>query len=324
MAAERRPAAAAGWLIVAPLLAVATARVVAWDSRSILVALNALTPLLYLPTWPVAVAAGLGRRWALCATAATVVIAHVAFMTPELAARTPTPATVAGSRAIRLFSANVYAGNTRAAGIAREIRDAAPDLVFLQEATPAIVDAIDATGALDELPHRVAVRRTDPFGALLASRWPLADQDVVELERRPIAVRATIDTGDGPIRLYAVHVIAPFGGGREAWRRELGHVAGAVGAETGPVIVAGDFNATWGHRAFRRLLDAGLTDAAAARGRPFQMTWDRSRRFVGPLARIDHVLTTPALTVTAIRTGEGLGSDHRPLIADVTRVHRAS
>ena len=95
-------------------------------------------------------------------------------------------------------------------------------------------------------------------------------------------------------------------------------VAGAVRAERLPVLVAGDFNATWGHRAFRRLLGAGLTDAAAARGRPFQMTW-RQGRLVPPLTRIDHVLTTDGLAVTAIRTGDGRGSDHRPIVADIVR-----
>ncbi len=297
---------------------VAAARVVAPDARSVLVALNALTPFLFLPAWPVALAAGLGRRWALCAAAAAVLVAHVAFMAPELAARAPVPPLDAGFRAIRLFNANVYAANPDAGGIASEIAAAGPDLVFLQEATPRLVGAIDDTGALEELPHRIAVGRDDPFGTLVASRWPLADQGVIKLDGLPVAIRATIDTGDGPIRLYALHVVAPFGA-RERWSRQLEQIAGAVRQEVGPVLVAGDFNATWSHRAFRRLLDAGLTDAAAARGRPFQMTWDRSRRLVPPLARIDHVLTTPALAVVAIRTGTGRGSDHRPIVADIVR-----
>jgi len=41
---------AVGWTVVAPLLAVSGARFVAWDSRSTLVGLNALTPLLFLLT----------------------------------------------------------------------------------------------------------------------------------------------------------------------------------------------------------------------------------------------------------------------------------
>jgi endonuclease/exonuclease/phosphatase (EEP) superfamily protein YafD len=301
---------------------VAAARVVAWDANSPLVVLNALTPFLFLPAWPVAVAAGLARRWALCATAVAVVAAHVALLAPELAARTPVPA-VTNDRAVRLFNANVYAGNDQAGGIAREILDSRPDVVFLQEATPAIVDTIDGAGALVELPHRIAVARTDPFAALMAARWPLLDHDVVEVGGRPVLLRATVETEAGPLRLYAVHVVAPLGRAREPSARELRRITELAREERLPILMAGDFNTTWGHRSFRRVLDAGFTDAAAAGGRPFQMTWPRDRRLLPPFTRIDHVLTTPGLAVIALHPGEGAGSDHKPLVADVARTRRA-
>jgi len=304
---------------VVPLLAVAGARVVAWDSRSVLVGLNALTPLLFLPAWPVAVAAGLARQWALTGAATAVVVAHVAFLAPELAARERAATVPPGAMRFRLFSANVYAGNARVGGIAEEIGASAPDVVFLQEATPAIVASVEATGVLGALPHRITVPRTDPFAGLLASRWPLVDQDVVEADGRPILIRATAVTDRGPVRLYSVHVVAPVGDGREEWARELARVGEAISSEQVPVVVAGDFNAGWSNRAFRRLLRLGLTDAAAGRGQALGMTWPRNRRVLPPLIRIDHVLTTKGLVVTRLRIGRGHGSDHRPLVADVAR-----
>jgi endonuclease/exonuclease/phosphatase (EEP) superfamily protein YafD len=307
-----------GWAIVVPLLLVAVARVVAWDARSVLIAVNALTPFVFLPAWPVAVGAGVARRWALVGAASVVALAQVALVVPELAARSAVPAAVPGVRAVRLFTANVYAWNDRPGGIAEEIRASRPDVVFLQESTPAIVDAMDASGALEDLPYRLAVSRNDPFGGLVAARWPLLDHEVVEIDGRPVLLRATVETEGGPLRLYAVHVVAPFGGGRGSWMNEVRAITDAVRTERLPILMAGDFNATWGNRAFRRLLDAGLTDAAAARGRPFQMTWRQGGR-VPPLTRIDHVLTTDGLAVVAIRTGEGRGSDHRPIVADIVR-----
>ncbi len=304
------------------LLAVAGARLVAWDSSSVLIGLNALTPLMFLPAWPVAVAAGLTRRWALPGAATAAVVVHVAFLAPELAAREPVPGVPQEAFRFRLFSANVYAGNARVGGIAEEIRASAPDVVFLQEATPAIVASVEATGVLDALPHRITVPRTDPFAGLLASRWPLVNQDVVEVDGRPILIRATAVRDRGPVRLYSVHVVAPVGNGRDAWARELERVGQAVRAEREPVVVAGDFNAGWANRAFRRLLDLGLTDAAAARGQMLDMTWPRDRRLLPPLMRLDHVLTTRGLVVTSLRTGRGQGSDHRPLVADVARTSR--
>ena len=307
--------------MVTPLAAVAAARVVAWDANSALVALNALTAFLFLPAWPVALAAGLARRWALFATAGAVVAAHVALLAPELAARTPVPA-VTNDRAVRLFNANVYAGNDQAGGIAGEILASRPDVVFLQEATPAIVETIDGAGALAELPHRIAVPRTDPFAALMAARWPLLDQDVVEVDGRPVLLRATVETEAGPLRLYGVHVVAPLGRAREASARELRRITELAREERLPILMAGDFNTTWGHRSFRRVLDAGFTDAAAAGGRPFQMTWPRDR-LIPAFTRIDHVLTTRGLAVIALHPGEGAGSDHKPLVADVARTRRA-
>jgi endonuclease/exonuclease/phosphatase (EEP) superfamily protein YafD len=304
-------------VVVVPLLAVALARVVAWDARSTLVGLNALTPFLYLPAWPVAVGAGLGRRWPLLAAALVVVVAHLAFVAPELAAREALPAAAASAPTMRLYDANVLVGNQDAAGYAAEMARARPDVVVLQEATPAFVAALDATGVLAELPNRITVPRTDPSAALVASRWALTDQEVVSIRGRPVLVTATIDYPDHSVRLLAFHAVAPVGGGRQEWIDDLARLGRAVGVGVGPVLVSGDFNATWGHRAFRRLLDAGLVDAVAARGRPYQMTWPRDRRFVPPLTRIDHVLTRGPLAVTSIRTGDGRGSDHRPLVADV-------
>ena len=290
----------------------------AWDSRSILVGLNALTPLLFLPAWVVAAAAALARRWALLATAMAVVVAHVAFLAPEVKARTPLPAIPPGALRFRVFNANVFAANDRIGSIAEEIRAGAPDIVFLQEATPGLVGNLDRSGAMNGLPHRVSVPRTDPFASLLASRWPLVDQEVVEVDGRPILIRATALTESGSVRLYSVHVVSPVGGNREAWIAGLDTIVANFRGESLPVLMAGDFNATWAHRAMRRLLDAGLVDAAAARGRPFQMTW-RQGRLLPPLTRIDRVLTTDGLAVVAIRTGEGRGSDHRPVVADVVR-----
>lgn len=300
-----------------PLAAVAVARLVAWDARSTLVGLNALTPLLYLPAWAVAAAAGLGRRWALLGAALVVVVAHVAFALPELRAARSVPPAAASAPRIRLYDANVFVDNTDASGYADGIRRAAPDLVVLQEATPAFVAALDSTGALAALPFRATVSQADTSGALVASRWSLEDVQIVPVRNRPAMVEATVAGPRGPLRLFAFHAVAPVAGGRQEWVDDLARLQAAVTADGRPVLVAGDFNATWGHPEFRHLLDTGLVDAAAARGHPFEMTWPRNRRVVPPVARIDHVLTRGPLVVTRVTTGTGRGSDHRPLVADI-------
>jgi len=308
---------AAGWMVVAASALVALARLVAWDARSILVSLNAVAPLVYLPLWAVAIAAGMSRRWRLLLAATPVLLTAASFVLPELLAADALPAGAAVAPRLRLFDANVFEGRGDVDGYAAELDRARPDVVVLQEATPGFLARLDATGALRDLPHRVTVARTDPFAALVASRWPLTEEDVVSVRGRPTIVRATLDVGGRQLRLLAVHTVAPVGGYRQDWVQDLQEVAAAVGREGLPVLVAGDFNATWGHRGFRRLLDSGLADAAAARAKPYDLTWPRNHRLVPPLVRIDHVLTTRQLAVLRIGTGVGRGSDHRPLVADV-------
>jgi len=306
-------------LLIVPLLAVAAARLLAWDSRSVLIGLNAALPVVLLPAWPVAVVAGVLRLWGLLGIACVVIVAQATFALPELLAASDLPASARSAPALRLFDANVLAGNRSAGSYAEEIRRSGADIVVLEEPSPTFVTALETSGALDDLPHRVMVSRTDPFAMMIASRLPVTEDDVVSAHGRPILVRMTVTLDGEPIRLFAYHAVAPIGGNRQDWEAELAVLGDAVAAEHRPVVVAGDFNATWGNRSFRRLLDQGLTDAAAARGKPFQMTWPRDRRFIPPMLRIDHVLTTKQLVVTRIESGTGRGSDHRPLVADVVR-----
>jgi endonuclease/exonuclease/phosphatase (EEP) superfamily protein YafD len=298
------------------LVLLVLARWVAWDSRSSLVAFNALTPIALLPAWPTLGVAALLRRRALTAVATALVVAHVVLVWPEATAGHPVPSAARTAPSLRVFDANVLSGNPDASGFGAEINAAHPDVVVLEESSPAFVEALDRT-VPGRYPYRFTVDRTDPFAFALLSRLPLTDSSVVMVGGRPLAVRSTIQAPTGPQRLVAVHTVSPTGGHRQEWAAGLSEIRRLAALETGNLLVVGDFNATWGNRGFRALIDDGFSDAAAARGHPFSMTWPRNRPLVPPLVRIDHVLTRGVLSVTSIRTGAGHGSDHRPLIADV-------
>ena len=85
----------------------------------------------------------------------------------------------------------------------------------------------------------------------------------------------------------------------------------------GPQLVAGDFNASRDHRAFRDILRAGFVDCADAarqRHRP-GFTWPADRRYP-PLIRLDHVLSSqPGCIVHQARTMRIPGTDHRGVLA---------
>jgi endonuclease/exonuclease/phosphatase (EEP) superfamily protein YafD len=74
----------------------------------------------------------------------------------------------------------------------------------------------------------------------------------------------------------------------------------------------------------RHIVDLGFSDAADQVGSGWSPTWpagghvSRLGVTVPAFAPIDHVLTSPALAVTAARTLEVAGADHRAVLASVS------
>ena len=306
------------WVIVVALATVAVARIVAWDSLDVFAILNSVTVFVYLPAWVVAVVAVLGRRFVLAGAAVLVVAAQIAFMLPELTAAEPVPSWAAGAPTVRLFDANVYDQNPSMAGYATEIKQYRPQLLTMEEAVPADVTQLKSDGALAGLPHTVQIRRYDPFSFFIASKYPLTGATATYLYDQPLIVKMTVQLPSGPRPLWVVHSTGPVPKSFTMWKGQLAEIDRQL-RRRGPadLLLVGDFNATWNNRGLRQILDAGMTDGAAARARPFQMTWSQIKPFLPPVVRIDHVLTGPGVAVTTISTNEGPGSDHRDVQATV-------
>ena len=293
-------------------------RIVAWDTLELFAVLNTVTLFVYLPAWIVLVVAALGRRWVLAAAALLIVVAQIVFVYPEFAAATPLPDWAARAPHIELLDANVYNQNPSMTGYIDQIEEVHPQLVTMEEATPPDVSQLERSGALASLPYQIEIKRYDPSAFFIASRYPLVAENVVYQYLRPLIVEVTLQLPSGPQRLWVIHTIAPLPSSFAQWKGQLstiGRLVRAAGAHG--LLLVGDFNATWGNKGLRRILDAGLTDGAAARGEPFQMTWSQTKPLLPPLVRIDHVLTGSGVAVTTIRTDVGMGSDHRDVIATV-------
>jgi endonuclease/exonuclease/phosphatase (EEP) superfamily protein YafD len=304
--------------VVVTVGSVALVRVVAWDVLEPFAMANTITAFVYLPAWVVLAVAVIGKRAVLAAVALVVVIAQIVFLLPELHAAQPVPTWTTGAPTIRIFDANVYSQNPSMARYAREILALHPDVVTLEEANPYDVGELSHSGALDGLPYRIEIRRNDPWAFFVASRYPLSGQNAVYDFDRPLIVQATVMLPSGPLALWVVHTVAPLPVSFAQWGNQLATIGRLVRLRgTDRLLVVGDFNSTWGNKGFRAILDAGLTDGAAARGHPFDMTWSQIEPVVPPLVRIDHVLTGSGVAVTAITTLDGPGSDHRAESATV-------
>jgi len=313
--------AVVGWLIIAVLGLVALLRLVAWDSLEPLIVLDALTQIVYLPAWVVAVGALIMRRWWLAAAAVVIVVAQLAFAAPELLAATPMPIWARHAPMVRVFDANIDKNIHFEVDYAPAIEQDRPDLITLEEFTPPALHRMVASGVLVSFPYQCVAPTPGATGFLVASRLRMTACRVRtvfwEGRRMQYMVEATLWSPGGPVALRVVHTLAPFPRYWREWSAALAAVGRSVRAGgDSRMLMVGDFNATWGNSGFVALLHGGLADGAAARGEAADMTWPNGA-VVPPFVRIDHVLTGARLAVTQIAAKPGFGSDHRYLVATI-------
>ena len=307
-----------GWLIVAGLGLIVFVRIIAWDKWPFFAEVNAAVEVLYLPAWLVLLGSLLGRRWWLAGAAALICAAQVVYVAPEILASSPVPAAVRSEPTIRLFDANVAQWNQSMSGYITQLRSYRPEVLTMEETVPDDYTQLKAAGVLATLPYQYQITCCGSRGFIIASHYPLQHVKVSSYEGLQYLIRSTLVLPNRTINLWVVHTTAPTDPGVGAWNQELdGVYAQLASLHPRPLLMVGDFNASWGSRGFRAILSTGLTDAAAARGDPFAFTWSQDLPILPPIIRIDHVLTGGPVTVTEIQTHPGPGSDHRDITATV-------
>ncbi|MFJ8228904.1 endonuclease/exonuclease/phosphatase family protein [Streptomyces sp. NPDC094448] len=208
---------------------------------------------------------------------------------------------------------NVSDVNPDPAGTARKLVEAEPDLIALEEVTPAALPA-----------YREILSATHPHSAVegtvaLWSRHPLTEVSPVDIRPQDVprdwrrGLRATAHTPKGAIAVYVAHLpsvrMSPTEGFGTARRDESARYLGrAIEAEeTDRVLLMGDLNST--------VADRGLSPVTSQLHAPagaLAFSWPASL----PLARIDQVLARDA-KIVHIRALGRTGSDHLPVLAGV-------
>ncbi len=307
-----------GWLAVIALGALAVVRWTRTDHWFFLVGAAALSPWLNFLSWVVAVVAAVCRRWLLLCAASVLVALSIIWLVPQWYPLRRAAAPVSGSVRLRVFDANVEYSNTNLAGIAHEIEAAHPNLVTLEELSNGNLGSLLATGAMAAYRWKFVAPTDGSNGFGVWSDIPLSGAQLWSAAGHPEVSGWLEPPGARPVRLYVVHTVGPVPGGVAPWHDQITAVAARLRAESSrPLLVAGDFNATWDMYEFQDILHLGLRDAAAEDGKGWEMTWSRQLGFLPPLIRIDHVLYSKGITTTSYRTGIGQGSDHRPVIAEL-------
>ncbi len=223
------------------------------------------------------------------------------------------PAT-GGDDAFRVLSFNVHSSNDAYGAVVDYIRRTEPDVVFLHEATRLWEESLAQAG----LGYEIVPGRDGLIFGTLALVPPGAAARTLGFGvegRRAVEVVAPGPGGE-TISLLGIHPVSPVNEHRSALRdAQLDFAAEWAASRDGPVVVAGDFNATPWSAAFRRFVDdSGLRSSQTGFGIQASFPADSN-----PAVRIpiDHLLVSEGLGVRDRRLGPALGSDHFPLLVDL-------
>ncbi|MCP3819389.1 endonuclease/exonuclease/phosphatase family protein [Streptomyces sp. A3M-1-3] len=216
---------------------------------------------------------------------------------------------------LRVLTANVEFGGA-AEGLVDTVRREKPDLVFVQECDYTCSGALESRIPRKDYPYREVVEAGGAEGSAILSVHPLrAAAGVPGVLAMPGAVA---EIGGRSVHLQLAHPLPPIPGGVAMWRSELGALRSyAAGVKGRPALLAGDFNASQDHAAFRALLDAGgLHDSARLAGRSRTPSWPADSALM-PGTQIDHVLVSGDFRARSARFLDLANTDHRTLLVEV-------
>jgi endonuclease/exonuclease/phosphatase (EEP) superfamily protein YafD len=214
-----------------------------------------------------------------------------------------------------VMTGNLTLGVADPQSVVAAVRDHDVAVLMLQELTPEAHAALRAAGLDELLPSSVTAVNGGANGTGVWSRTPLTQLVAPGGFGHPPTIATTRLAGQD-VTVASVHPVSPFPADAAAWSVEMELLADWLGTTAGPTIVGGDFNATFDHRQFRDLLDAGFHDAVEQSGAGYVPTYPVGRRYP-PLISIDHVLTRGAIVATEASAVDLAGSDHRGLLATV-------
>lgn len=243
------------------------------------------------------------------------VLAPIVLSLPSAAKQAPDGA----PRLLRVVTFNLEVDNTHLRKITDFLAKTKADVVLLQEFR-------DRHTPLLKTLARQFPYRADARGLAILSTHPIIKSGHVNRQGRPGALIcwARIAVNGKQVELANVHVWLPFN--PDLQRADLATLTAYVKSRTGPLIVGGDFNATpWTHRlqqfTHATKLQRFNTVHPTWPGRPNGAPPFFPRlplRF--PVLPIDNVFASAHFAKIAISAGSWLGSDHRPVIADIALI----
>jgi endonuclease/exonuclease/phosphatase (EEP) superfamily protein YafD len=220
-----------------------------------------------------------------------------------------------GEPDLTVMTSNLRLGQADTSAVTRIALEEDADVVVLEELTPAALSGLTRLRA--SYPYVAGGAAPGAYGTVVVSRYPLSQVRQLPVSKGAWQMRVAAAT---PFWLIAVHTSQPLTAYPD-WAPDHAALRSAVSRLHGPVVLAGDFNATLDHRPMRRLLGDGLSDAARQANAGWQATWPGNERdgrllpFGLGLMTLDHVLFSDDFSAISTRTDEVPRSDHLALVA---------
>lgn len=306
-------AAIIGWLAVMVALVGLTARSLDTTRQSVLIVAAAAPYLLAVSLVAIATMAlarqKIGLAVALCVAVAGVFTQAPLFFTSSVQSFDGPEITV--------LQANIWLGNADAEALVRQVREQGVDVLTVNELTPQARERLAAAGLDEALPHSFARPGDFADGTGIWSKYPLSDErEYDNFAMFQLSAKVNLP-GEQWVSVYAFHPVPPWPTESTQWASEMDEIArilGEIPADSGPVIVSGDFNATHDHAKYRALVSGRFRDAGQQLGAGIQNTYPANGAVLPPLIAIDHIASSGA-SPTSVRSVVIDGSDHRGMLA---------
>ena len=266
---------------------------------------NDFRPHLLLALLACCIAAAVLKRPRLIAVAAAFAAINAALAIPPLFF-VAAPAAPGTGRDIKVITSNVWGYNRNYAPLATFLREERADIVILEEADAEI--GFTLADLRDLYPYRADCIDSHYCRLVILSRHPLLESRVTYRSTNiPPHIVARVDFQGSPITIVGAHLSRPH-----SWRwqsAEIDYLANRLPELAGPLIMAGDFNATpwsWALTSLQRR--AGLQ-----RHLTLGASWPANLLFP-PQILIDHIMSRDGPMRREAHLGPNIKSDHLPLV----------
>ncbi|HEY6803990.1 MAG TPA: endonuclease/exonuclease/phosphatase family protein [Pyrinomonadaceae bacterium] len=254
------------------------------------------------------------QSWKFLPIAIFCAVINAVYLGPYLRTN-PAPPQITGVR-VRLLHANVLKGNTNYQAVLDLVNEANADVVVLQEFTE---DWSEHTQELRvKYPYFSVEPRLQGAGMAIFSRYPYEELQALKLDDSThLAILARLKLAGTTLSVLSMHPPTPITPAKFRNRNQQFSEAAELLKQTGgPKVLIGDLNITMWSPYFKTLIqNSGLRDSRSGLG--LYPTWPMPLPSFLRLP-IDHCLVSSDIQVNGFQIGSRTGSDHRPIIVDLT------